>query len=111
MEAAWNAFGSDSDSSDSEGDNDVTGREEATRLMQQYNTQSAQDKQSSIPGSSNSTSITFQPSFHDQKQRTALLPWPNNPPLYLGPAVVEKLTLGVGEDIPQQLIFHQARAS
>lgn len=96
MEAAWNAFGSDSDSSDSEGDNDVTGREEATRLMQQYNTQSAQDKQSSIPGSSNSTSITFQPSFHDQKQRTALLPWPNNPPLYLGPAVVEKLTLGGG---------------
>ena len=35
MEAAWNAFGSDSDSSDSEDDNGVAGREVATRLMQQ----------------------------------------------------------------------------
>ena len=106
MEAAWNAFGSESDSSDSDDDNDGAGREEATRLMQQYNTQSAQDKQSSITCSSNSTSISYQPSFHDQKQRTALLPWPNNPPLYLGPAFVEKLTLGGGrgyvatEDLP-----------
>ena len=96
MEAAWNAFGSDSDSSDSEDDNGVAGREEATRLMQQYNTQSTQDKQVSKTDNINSTSISFQPSFDDQKQRTASLHWPNNPPLYLGPAFVQKLTLGGG---------------
>ncbi|KAL7497535.1 hypothetical protein ACHAWT_005548 [Skeletonema menzelii] len=96
MEAAWNAFGSDSDSSDSEGDNGVAGREVATRLMQQYNTQSSQQKLGSNSDNSNSTSISFQPSFDDQKRRTALLPWPNNPPLYLGPAIVDKLKLGGG---------------
>ena len=94
MDAAWNAFGSDSDSSDSE-DDGTAGREEATRLMQEYNTQqNTQDNK--IPSNNNSTTISFQPSFDDHKLRTASLPWPNNPPLYLGPAYVETLPLGGG---------------
>jgi hypothetical protein len=101
MEAAWNAFGSDSDSSDSEDDNVAAGREVAARLMQQYNTQSSQEKGSKSENS-NTTSLSFQPSFDDQKQRTALLPWPNNPPLYLGPAIVEKLPLGGGRGYTAQ---------
>ncbi|KAL7441719.1 hypothetical protein ACHAXM_008150 [Skeletonema potamos] len=97
MEAAWNAFGTDSDSSDSEDDGGAARREKATRLMQQYNTQSAhQDKQASKADDNNSSLISFQLSFDDQKLRTASLPWPNNPPLYLGPAYVEKIKLGGG---------------
>ena len=105
MEAAWNAFGSDSDSSDSEEEYDTARREEATRLMQQYNTQSsAGEKQ--VSNSEDSISLSYQPSYADQKLRTASLPWPNTPPLYLGPADVEQLMLGGGrgfcatEDIP-----------
>ena len=96
MEAAWNAFGSDSDSESSESENEATDRrEEAKRLMQQYNTQS--NTQINPKSDSNTASnISFLPSFDDQHQRTALLPWPAKPPLYLGPAYVEKLTLGGG---------------
>lgn len=96
MEAAWNAFGSDSDSESSESENEAAdGREEAKRLMQQYNTQS--NEHCRTKQDSNTASIvSYQPSFDDQQQRTALLPWPTKPPLYLGPAYVEKLQLGGG---------------
>lgn len=93
MEAAWNAFGSDSESDESEDDEAAAGsREEARRLMQKC---SNLEKISETVNNTTSISL-FQASSDDQKQRTALLPWPTKPPLYLGPAHVENLKLGGG---------------
>lgn len=71
---------------------DAANREKARQLMEIYASKKAavaHDTQSHIVNNNDSASSSnefrFISSHRDQKERTSALPWPQHPPLYLGP--------------------------
>lgn len=85
---AFSCFGDDSDVSDegySATDVKIASadREAARRLIDKAN--SSQKKDRNTDETNPPSAIAFQSSFQDKRLRTEHLPWPNLPPLYLGP--------------------------
>lgn len=89
-------FGDDSDDSDTDNNSavhegnakDKYDFDKARHLMEfvKHQKDTTAPKVSSTTSSTPTTTIsTFHSSYDDQKSRTALLQWPNHPPLYLGP--------------------------
>mmetsp|Transcript_7909 Transcript_7909/g.16483 ORF Transcript_7909/g.16483 Transcript_7909/m.16483 type:complete len:657 (+) Transcript_7909:103-2073(+) len=83
---------------------DAANREKARQLMESYATKKsavAHDTKSHTANNDDSTFIStefrFFSSRRDQKERTSALPWPQRPPLYLGPmAMSSSLAEGGG---------------
>ncbi|KAL3817709.1 hypothetical protein ACHAXA_011545 [Cyclostephanos tholiformis] len=93
------------DGHDNNNDEENDDRDRARRLVECYNAAAAaaaaaaaerhrstkridlapKDAASSSSSSSSSSLTSFHSSFEDQTERTSHLPWPQNPPLYLGP--------------------------
>jgi len=100
--------GDDSDSDSSSADEGNTNNnsqneddkniDRARQLMDTYNNNKSttkNDNDSSITASP-PTTFQFHSSYEDQKARTSSLPWPMNPPLYLGPMELTKCKEGGG---------------
>jgi hypothetical protein len=82
-------FGEDDDDDDDEDDgDDQASRVRAREILDHYNTDSVIIQPiNTIAAAANAKTIgtTFHSSYEDQTERTATLPWPDVPPLYLGP--------------------------
>jgi len=111
MSDPFACFGGDSDSDSSSADEGNTTNnnskneddkniDRARQLMDTYNNNTntmKNDNDSSTTASSpSSPSFQFHSSYEDQKARTSSLPWPNHPPLYLGPMALTKCKEGGG---------------
>ena len=111
MSDPFACFGGDDSDSDSSVDEDNTinnnsqneddkNIDRARKLMNTYNNNTNTTKNDSESSSSTTTSspptFQFHSSYEDQKARTSLLPWPNHPPLYLGPMALSKCVEGGG---------------
>jgi hypothetical protein len=81
-------FGDEEDS-DVEATDTADGREVALQLMKKSNSNMKWESNKETSQSA-SYSTTFESSYQDQKLRTADLPWPHQPPLYLGPVHLDK---------------------
>jgi hypothetical protein len=83
-------FGDEDDSDASvEATDAADSREVALQLMQKFNSNMKRESKKETSQSA-SDGTTFEYSYQDQKLRTADLPWPHHPPLYLGPIHLDK---------------------
>ncbi|KAL3787576.1 hypothetical protein HJC23_000064 [Cyclotella cryptica] len=93
-------FGNGDDSDDTDDDMVHTtsdGRAFARQLVEKTNSIMRMDKSVEGQRLKACTDVTFQSSYQDQQERVLHLPWPNRPPLYLGPIHLNKsLTEGGG---------------
>ncbi|KAL9186918.1 hypothetical protein ACHAXT_010638 [Thalassiosira profunda] len=86
------------DGDDSQSADDAAALDRARHLVEAFNANKdsvAPNKETSSSGVR--TDAAFRSSYEDQRKRTAALPWPDRPPLYLGPmALSDTLSEGGG---------------
>lgn len=80
---------SDADDDGDDAVNDVDSIDRAHRLVQRFNAGAADVDEDCEYNRHLATSLTkFHSSYEDQTERTSRLPWPDVPPLYLGPMIL-----------------------